>query len=208
MALKEDQRARLLEACLQLAVEDGPRAFSAKRLAAEIEMSDSSFFRSFHSLEDVLEDFWQWCWEQLNRYLAEAAYEDDDPPADAVGKLQRHFDYLWRLYDDERMRGIAFLCFAYYRRAKQLAPQLGTLHAEDKFVKRVERLCQQAIEQRGSTVSPLFLRVWVMNWCAATLMTWQFLGLDSEDFTPAHVRLGFKNMVDDVVTGELTPERG
>jgi hypothetical protein len=156
----------------------------------------------FGGVEQLLVEFWAWSWKQLNSYIAEQLFNDETPAVDPRSALLREFDYIWDLRQDERMRGIAFLCFVYYRRASELG---GAPSAEqDRFENRVSRLCESVLDGLPSPrISTMVLQVTVMNWCATVLMAWQFTPDALTEIQPAYARLGLKNMIDDVIGGRL-----
>jgi AcrR family transcriptional regulator len=194
------QRALLFEALLQLVLEHGPRGFGIQELTTRAEVSQSTFFRLAKSLDKLLQEFWPWCWDQLNSYLAEQVFANPER-ADALTALLRETDYIWDLHGDDRMEGIAFICFLYYRRANEFGN--GEVSTQQRlFENRIGKLCSAVVDESTSEASPEVLQIMVMNWCATVLMSWQYFPQASSEFTVHHARLGLRRLVDDILTGD------
>jgi AcrR family transcriptional regulator len=212
----QDQRERVLEVCLEKVLRYGPNGVEVKRIAEDANVSQSTFFRLFSDTHELLAAFWPWCWQQFNAHLKERSW-NDVPTIEPTTALLRQFDYIWDLHemsvwrdedvDKDRMRGIAFLCFLYYRRPHELAAPGEVIVASEEqrqFENKVLQLCESVVvnaEVKGADAR--LLQVTVMSWCASVLMTWQYLPDGLSEITPIYAGHGLRNMVQDVLDGTL-----
>jgi len=199
-----DQRAALFEALLRLILQRGldrPRKLTVEELAERVEVSPSTFFRLGKSIDQLVEDFWPWCWDQLNAYLADRVFTNPER-GDALTMLMRETDYLWDLRDDDHMRGIVFLCFLYYRRASELGDGKSS-EPQRRFEGRIGKLCDAVVEERGSgePTQAMTLQLMVMTWIATVFMAWQQVPASLDAVTTDHARLGLRSVVSTVLAG-------
>ncbi|WP_421121708.1 TetR/AcrR family transcriptional regulator [Aquihabitans daechungensis] len=179
---------RVHSAVVSLLLENGMRSLRTADIARRAQTAESTLFRHFDGLSDILAQTYDRSWALLNGRLSQATF-DDPGLGDASELLLRDLRELWALRSDPELREVAMFAFLFLRRRQEILVDDEPAPEQVRFEARIQRLCERLVTEGGSTGptrSPELLRELILNYAATVWLTWYCMPVDSDDLTGEH----------------------
>src|SRR4249920_2485014 len=112
---RQEIRQSILSATREIAVEEGWQAVTTRKVAEQIEYSQSTIYEYFENKEAILLAVLRFGYEQLVVLVQAAFASTDDPEARLLAMSEAHWDFAFRspeLY--QVMHGLAGISFGGY----------------------------------------------------------------------------------------------
>ncbi|MCZ2813717.1 TetR/AcrR family transcriptional regulator [Modestobacter sp. VKM Ac-2979] len=184
---RSDVRERILHATLTQLVASGPRSLKSGEIAQHAGTSESTLFRHYKDVSDLLHAVYEDCWSRVNEhlYLANSRDPGFGTPEQVIAK---EFDHLWSLKDEADLRDLVLVAMTYFQRPQALGSNLPC-DSQQRFQERITGLCRGYVREHHLTISAEGLQELLTNFAATVFLTWTFFPRDDADLTPAEARL-------------------
>ncbi|MCC6831154.1 MAG: TetR/AcrR family transcriptional regulator [Thermoleophilia bacterium] len=188
--------ARVMAATMRVLLRDGVRRLRTAEIAREAGTTESTLFRHFGSLDEILSRTYDHAWTLVNEHVAAAAFTRPLPP-DPVQALLADTAALWGMRDEDEAADAALVALLFMRRRREIIPDEGDAPAQRLFEARLDRIAASVVaaatrlEEHPYTGDPehgaLLLRTLVLNYAATVWLTWFTMPAGSDDITePDH----------------------
>jgi AcrR family transcriptional regulator len=170
---------RVTEATRRLILKKGLRKLRTAEIASAAATTESTLFRHFDNLNDIVVQTFESAWGEVNRRVADAAFERAHA-GDAAQRLLGDMNSLWSLRDDPQAAEAAMLAFLFLRRQHEIVDEADPPTSQLRFEQRVRRLCDEIVAETGDArLSGHVLAQLVLNHAATVWLTWYWM-LNSE----------------------------
>jgi AcrR family transcriptional regulator len=189
-----DVRERILRAGLKMLADEGPRSVKSSDVASAAKTSESTIFRHYDDVADLLTSIYDDCWRQINAYLFTADSEDPvwGSPEDVILK---NFGHLWRLVDDPDFEDVLFVAMTYYRRPKALGAELPS-EQQRLFESRILALCRAFLNGASTgSLTPEALQDNLTNFAATGILSWLYDSSGTRRLTSDQALIGIRSLL-------------
>jgi AcrR family transcriptional regulator len=176
----------VLKAVAQLLLEEGHRDLRTARIAVTAGITESTLFRTYGKLPELLSATDEWAWSVLVQKVADAAFVR--PQMSARDALLADTELIWSLREDPETELAATFAILYFRRKGEL--DLTASESERKFTDRIARHCQGIFDAEHDEPAIARLATLVLNYVATIWLTWRTMPLGARDITPLEAQLG------------------
>lgn len=185
---RSDVRERILHAALTQLVASGPRSLKSGEVAQQAGTSESTLFRHYKDVPDLLHAVYEDCWSKVNERLYLAGSQDPafGTPEQVIAK---EFDHFWSLKDEPDLRQFVLVAMTYFQRPQALGSHIPC-QSQRRFQERMTGLCRGYVSEHDLTISAESLQELLTNFAATVFLTWSFFPRGDADLTGAEARLG------------------
>jgi AcrR family transcriptional regulator len=172
-------------AAAELLLEVGARRLRSAAIAERAGITESTLFRNFGSLEDVLVATEQWCWTEVKNAVSKANF---DAPTDGIRQtLLRDTSAIWNLRSSPTGSVAAYCAFLFLRRKQEFSLN-SDCEPQIQFESRLQGLCRAICQERGlnDDGKARLLSTLILNYMATVWFTWLTMPVGSEDITDNH----------------------
>lgn len=135
--------------------------------------TESTLFRHVDSREQLMRDSINWCWQVVNREIANRVFREPVPTLDPVELILRDVDVVLNMYDDSLGRLAGTGALLGYRRSDRLTGGVD-VPEQAAFASRLEELCGNLIAECPTTGPGDGARIatFITNYLATIWFTW------------------------------------
>lgn len=213
-------QSRVLAATTHLLLTRGVRRLRTAEIARSAGTTESTLFRHFASLDEILAATYRRSWALVNKAVGEAAFArpvGDDPMQVLLGDTAA----IWRMRSDPETCEAALVAFLFLRRRTEILGRTSQAADEqERFESRLAGIVSSILEGRELSDdldhAAVLLRTLILNYAATVWLTWFCMPLDSDDVTedqhnlsPDEAQLGVLSLIDRTIgANALHPLRG
>lgn len=206
---------RVLTATTRLLITRGISGLRTAEIASVAGTTESTLFRHFSSLSEVLSATYRRAWALVNTAVSDASFNQpvgDDP----VQVLLRDTAAIWNMRFDPENSEAALVAFLFLRRRNEiLGPGSVVTDEQERYETRLNGIVASIVaakrpdlSDRERTVS--LLRTLILNYSATVWLTWACMPTGSDDITdtqhdlsPDEAQLGILSLIDRAVGAEI-----
>jgi AcrR family transcriptional regulator len=208
-------KERVLSATISLILSNGIRKLRTADIAREAETTESTLFRHFDSLDQILADTYDLCWALINHEISQAGFTRARLPT-AQAELLADLDAVWSMKNNQRLGQAATVAFLFLRRRAEILDDNYRAPEQDRFERRVESICRDIVTEGDRRKNPHTLVQLLLNYCATVWLTWFCMPsnvddvlAEGPDLTPDEAQLGVLVLLERFLTSdELDTHRG
>lgn len=182
-----DLTERVVTATVSLVLERGLRRLRSADIAVAAGTTESTMFRHFDGLDDILQKTYDYSWQVINERVGRANF-DNPCPGKPVAQLLSDLSALWALNRDPGDSQAATLAFLFMRRRTEIFsdPEQGS-EQQARFERRLAQLCGQvAASGPAPQQDPGLLLRLLLNYSATVWLTWFCMPTECDDPTREH----------------------
>lgn len=187
---------RVMTATMRVLLRDGVRRLRTAEIAREAGTTESTLFRHFTNLDDILARTYDHAWAVVNEHVSAAAFTRP-VPANPVHALMADTEAIWGMRDDPAAADAALVALLFMRRRQEILPDADPAPAQRLFEARLDRIAKSVVAAAASVGEQPYagdpahgarlLRTLVLNYAATVWLTWFTMPTGSDDITdPLH----------------------
>jgi AcrR family transcriptional regulator len=151
----------------ELLLEKGFRNLRTLHIAERVGITESTLFRSYGKLEEVLEATYNWAWDVVVREVSQASFIK--PGTDPRNSLLQDTNAVWALRGNPETRIAANYAFLFSRRKNEFALTMASVN-EDLFTARLQHHCKKLVAQPSDGD---LLATFLVNYIITVWLTWE-----------------------------------
>jgi len=179
---KQKDQDAVFRATAAVLLRNGHRKLRTLDIADEAGIKESTLFRTYGKMDDLLAGTDNWAWTQVVQAVIDASFAT--PQADPKRALLVDTNAIWDLRNDEKSRLAASFAFLFFRRKNEI--EIEPSEAELQFTRRLNYQCEQIISEGAEAGSAGLLTTLLLNYLATVWLTWETMPRKEVDTFGAH----------------------